>query len=117
MCDLIVSASTKEIRSILTPNPTYSPEERDWFYQVFAFIASLLIDNGVNVIIAATAPRNSHRQEARAVIQRFAEVYLSCPIETCRARDPKGLWKQADAGEIQTLPGAGYPYEHLSLLM
>lgn len=100
-----------EMRRILTPNPTYSSPEREWFYEVLAFIASLLVNNGVNVIIAATAPLQAHRQAARSRIHRFAEVYLHCPPEVCRARDPKGLWKRADAGEIRTLPGAGVPYE------
>jgi adenylylsulfate kinase len=100
-----------EMRSILTPNPTYSSRERDWFYEVLSFIAALLVNNGVNVIIAATAPSHIHRQAARLRVHRFAEVYVSCPIEVCRARDPKGLWKQSDAGEIKTLPGAGVPYE------
>jgi len=100
-----------QMRQILTPNPTYSAPERDWFYQLLAFIAGLLTNNGVNVIIAATAPLQRHRQAARARIQRFAEVYVRCPPEMCRARDPKGLWERAYAGEITTLPGVGVPYE------
>ncbi len=100
-----------EMRRVFTPHPTYSPEERDWFYEVLTFIAGLLVDNGVNVIIAATAPRLSHRQAVRARIERFAEVYVSCPPAICRQRDAKGLWQRADSGEIETLPGAGAPYE------
>ena len=100
-----------EMRLILTPHPTYSSQERDWFYEALAFIAALLVNNGINVIIAATAPLRAHRQAARARIDRITEVHLSCPVEVCRARDPKGLWEQADAGKIKTLPGAGAPYE------
>lgn len=100
-----------EMRRILTPNPTYSSQERDWFYDVLAFVASLLVHNKVNVIIAATAPLRAHRQAARSQIHRFVEVYINCPVDVCRARDPKGLWKRADAGEIVELPGAGFPYQ------
>jgi adenylylsulfate kinase len=100
-----------EMRLILTPNPTYSSQERDWFYEALAFIAALLVNNGVNVIIAATAPLQAHRQAARARMDRFTEVHLSCSVEVCRVRDSKGLWERADAGEIRTLPGAGAPYE------
>jgi adenylylsulfate kinase len=100
-----------QMRRILTPNPSYSSQERNWFYDVVAFIAALLTNNGVNVVIAATAPLQAHRKAARARIDRFAEVYVHCPPEVCRARDPKGLWERADRGEIQTLPGAGAPYE------
>jgi adenylylsulfate kinase len=100
-----------DLRRVLTPNPTYSAEERDWFYEVVTFLAGLLTDNGVNVLIAATASRRAHRQAARDGIARFAEVYVDCSPEVCRARDPKGLWQRADKGEITTLPGAGVPYE------
>jgi len=100
-----------DLRRKLTPNPTYSPEERDWFYDVVTFLAGLLTDNGVNVLIAATASRRAYREAARARIGRFAEVYVDCSPEVCRARDPKGLWERADKGEITTLPGAEVPYE------
>ena len=100
-----------DLRRRLTPNPTYSDEERNWFYDMVTFLAGLLTDNGVNVLIAATAPRQAYREAARARIARFAEVYVHCPPEECRARDPKGLWERADKGEIATLPGAGMPYE------
>lgn len=100
-----------QLRHRLTPEPTYSPQERAWFYDVTAFIAELLTANGVNVLIAATASRRAYRQAARDRIARFAEVYLACPPGICRARDPKGLWERADRGEIENLPGAGAPYE------
>lgn len=100
-----------ELRNLLTPNPTYSEEERDWFYKVIIWITGLLTDNGVNVLIAATAHKRLYRQLARRRIASFAEVYLQCPPEACCARDPKGLWQRAVSGEINNLPGAGVPYE------
>ena len=99
------------MRRKLTPRPTFSPEERDWFYNAMAVLAELLTANGVNVLIAATASRRAYRQAARERIARFAEVYVECPPKVCRARDPKGLWERADSGEIASLPGAGAPYE------
>jgi adenylylsulfate kinase len=100
-----------EMRQRLTPNPTYSPEERDWFYGVVAWLAGLLAENGVNVLISATAPRQEFRRAARRRIVRFAEVYVECSPAVCRARDPKGLWQRADEGLIEGLPGADIPYE------
>ena len=100
-----------ELRHRLTPTPTYSAEERDWFYDIITFLAELLTTNGVNVLIAATASRRSYRQAARERIGRFAEVYVECPPEVCRARDPKGLWDRVDRSEITNLPGDGAPYE------
>lgn len=100
-----------ELRRRLTPNPTYSAEERDWFYDIVTFLAELLTTNGVNVLIAATASRRAYRRAARDRIARFAEVHVECPPTICRARDPQGLWERADRGEITNLPGAGAPYE------
>ena len=100
-----------DLRSRLTPHPTYSPEERDWFYNTVTFLAELLTENGVNVLISATAPRQVYRDGARSRIKRFAEVYVACPEEVCRKRDSKGLWERANRGEVTALPGAGVPYE------
>ena len=100
-----------ELRRRLTLNPVYSAEERDWFYDIIAFLAELLTANGVNVVIAATASRQVYRQRARERIARFAEVYVACSPEVCRARDPKNLWERADRGEITNLPGSGAVYE------
>jgi adenylylsulfate kinase len=100
-----------DLRRRLTPHPTYSHEERDWFYDMVIFLTELLTENGGNVLIAATAPHRAYRDEARTRIKRFAEVYVDCPKEECQKRDSKGLWERADRGEITGLPGAGVPYE------
>lgn len=63
------------------------------------------------MLIAATASQQAYRQAARGRIARFAETYVKCPPEECRAREPKGLWERAERGEITNLPGAGAPYE------
>jgi adenylylsulfate kinase len=100
-----------ELRNVLTPDPTYSPEEREWFHQVVAFIARLLTQNGVNVLIAATANRRRYRDHARQVIERFAEIYVKCSLDTCMARDEKGVYEKAMAGRATTVPGLQVPYE------
>jgi adenylylsulfate kinase len=100
-----------ELRHKLTPQPIYSPTERDWFYEMIVFLAEFLTSNGINVLIAATAPRSLYREAARNRIGRFAEVYVDCPPEVCRARDPKRLWLRADQGEIKNFPGVDTPYE------
>lgn len=100
-----------ELRKVLTPEPTYTTEERDWFYATLLFIAGLLVENGVNVILAATASRRRYRERARSRLPQFAEIFVYCPVAVCRERDPKGLWAQATQGEIDNLPGAGASYE------
>jgi len=100
-----------ELRTWLTPDPAYSQEERDWFYRAMVHIAALLTDNGVPLVIAATAPRRAYRQAARDLIRRCAVVYLRCTVIVCQDRDTKGLWERAIKGEIENLPGVGAPYE------
>ena len=100
-----------ELRAHLTPHPNYTEDERNWFYDMIVFLADLLTRNGVNVLIAATGSRQAYRDRARLQIRHFAEVHIDCPVEVCRGRDPKGLWRRVATGEIQTLPGAGTPYE------
>jgi adenylylsulfate kinase len=99
------------LRPVFTPRPTYSDEERDAFYGALAFVGKLLVEHGVPVIFDATANRRRYRDHARATIARFVEVFVDCPVETCAARDPKGLYLKARAGGAATLPGAGADYE------
>ena len=75
------------------------------------FLADLLTGNGVNVLIAATGSRREYRDSARSRIKRFTEAHIDCPREVCQRRDPKGLWRRVEKGEIRALPGAGIQYE------
>lgn len=106
-----VVLDSDELRPILTPNPTYTDEERDRFYSGLVDLARLLTGYGVNVIIAATGSRRTHRRAARDVLSPYAEVWVRCPMDVCRDRDPKQLYARADAGEIDNLPGVHTPYE------
>lgn len=73
----------------------------------------LLVDNGSIVLASFISPHKLDRNKARELIgdSRFIEVHLSTPIETCRLRDPKGLYKQADQGLIRNMVGIDIPYE------
>jgi adenylylsulfate kinase len=99
------------LRRILTPEPTYSPKERDHFYKVMIYVGKLLSDNGINVIFDATANKRVWRNAARYEIKDFMEVYLTCPLVTCRERDPKGIYRMAERGEADTVPGIQVRYE------
>lgn len=99
------------LRAVLTPNPTYQRAERDWFYGVIVYLAQLLTQNGVNVLIAATASRRAYREQARAAIGRFAEIYITCPLPVLQQRDPKGIYAKAAAGAATNVPGLDEPYE------
>src|SRR5262249_4814452 len=69
-----------EIRRSLTPEPRYTEDERDGVYHALAYFARLLTAAGRPVIIDATAHRRAWRDRARAVMPRFAEVQLLCPL-------------------------------------
>lgn len=100
-----------ELREILTPQPTYSDAERDWFYRVMVYIGRLLTRNGVNVAFAATAAKQRYRDQARQRIEQFAEIHVQCSLATCMQRDPKGLYAKAQSGAIANLPGLQAPYD------
>lgn len=107
----VVVLDSDELRRELTPDPTYTKKERDWFYGVLAFMAELLTNSGVTTLIAATAPRREYRDNARKRIGLFCEVFVKCSVNECRRRDPKGLWAKEKQSKISNLPGAGAPYE------
>lgn len=99
------------VRRSLTPNPTYSHEERDLFYRALAFFGSRLVAHGITVIFDATANRREYRALARGLIPRFMEVAVECPLEVCMARDRKGTYRTGLAGQSATVPGLQDAYE------
>jgi adenylylsulfate kinase len=99
------------VRRLLTPQATYSPEERDLFYRALAFTGQRLVDHGVTVVFDATATRQAYRDLARSMISRFVEVAVECPLEVCIQRDRKGTYHKGLRGETTTVPGLQTPYE------
>lgn len=99
------------LRPVLTPEPTYQQEERDRFYLHLSQLAVMLVRQGLPVIIDATANRRAYRDSTRAQVPLFVEVFVRCPVEVCRSRDPKGLYASAGRGEISSMPGVDAVYE------
>jgi adenylylsulfate kinase len=108
------------LRKVMTPKPTYSLEERDMVYDTLVYVAKLLTQNGVNVVIDATGNLRHYRDNARKQIPRFFEAYLECPLNVCAEREakrgrtylaPKQIYSKALKGEAPTVPGIGQPYE------
>jgi adenylylsulfate kinase len=89
----------------------YGAADRDAFYRMLGGIAGLLAGQGHVVLVAATAPRRAHRELARRAAPRFVEIWVRTPRELCEARDTKGLYARARAGDAPMLPGVGVPYE------
>ncbi|MCW5799033.1 MAG: adenylyl-sulfate kinase [Nitrospira sp.] len=99
------------VRRILTPEASYSKEERDLFYRALGFMGARLLARGVNVIIDATASRRAYREFARTLIPDLLEVSVECPLQVCMERDKKGTYRRGLQGESSTVPGLQEPYE------
>jgi len=94
------------MRTQLTPFARYDEGDRDFFYGALGDIGVALVLRGRTVVFDATANRRRYRDSARQRIARFCEVHVDTPLEICRARDTKGLYRQGAA-----LPGMQAPYE------
>ncbi len=68
---------------------------------------------GVIALTAFISPMRSDRKRVRDIIggDAFVEVYCRCPLAVCEARDVKGMYKKARAGEIKNYTGISSPYE------
>ena len=99
------------VRTHLSKGLGFSREDRDTNIKRIAFVASLLTRNDVVCISAAIAPYREAREWARREVGDFVEVYVKCPIEVCRQRDVKGLYKLVDEGKIKNFTGVDDPYE------
>ena len=100
-----------EVRTNLSKGLGFSKEDRDTNIRRIGYVAQLLTRNGAVVITAAISPYRSIRDEIRGRIGDFVEVYAKCPLEALIARDVKGLYKKALAGEIKEFTGVSDPYE------
>ena len=99
------------VRTHLSKGLGFSREDRDTNIKRIGFVCNLLTRNGVICISAAIAPYREARDWARKEIGNFVEVYVRCPIEVCRQRDVKGLYKLVDEGKIKNFTGVDDPYE------
>jgi adenylylsulfate kinase len=99
------------VRENLSKGLGFSKEDRDTNIRRIAFVAHLLQRNGVFVITAAISPYRAIREEARAMVKDFIEVYANAPLDVCEERDVKGLYAKARAGEIKGFTGVDDPYE------
>jgi adenylylsulfate kinase len=100
-----------EVREHLSKGLGFSKEDRDTNIRRIGFVASLLARNGVVAVTAAISPYRSIRDEMRGRIENFVEVHVATPLADCEARDVKGLYARARAGEIPEFTGVSDPYE------
>jgi len=104
-----------EVRTYLSKGLGFSKEDRDTNIRRIGYVARLLARNGTVAIGAAISPYAEIRDEVRRLAEQdgvpFVEVYAEASLESLTARDVKGLYKKAIAGEIQHFTGVSDPYE------
>ena len=99
------------VRTRLSKGLGFSKEDRDENVRRIGFVCELLSRNAVIAVAAAISPYRAVREEMRARIVNFVEVYVQCPVEVLAIRDVKGLYRGALAGEIPQFTGISDPYE------
>lgn len=103
------------LRHGLNADLGFSPEDRQENVRRVAQVAKLLADAGIVAIVSLVSPYRADRDAARAVHDEdelpFLEIFMDTPLEVAEARDTKGLYAKARAGEILDFTGINAPYE------
>jgi len=101
------------VRHGLCSDLGFSKNDRTENIRRIGEMVHLFIDAGTIAITAFISPYVNDRQLVRAIVgeENYIEVFVDCPVETCIARDPKGIYKKAMTGEIQNFTGISAPYE------
>lgn len=104
-----------ELRRHLSADLGFDRGSRDRQVRRAAELAAAEAAGGTIVIAALMAPFDAARRDARAVVSpvaRFLLVHVVAPLEVAEARDPKGLYRRARAGEIGDFIGIDVEFEH-----
>lgn len=103
------------VRMGINKNLGFSAEDRAENIRRIGEIAKLFADSGVIALSSFISPYVADRDGVRALHEAagidFIEVFVDCALEAAEARDPKGLYKKARAGEIKNFTGIDDPYE------
>jgi len=101
------------VRHGLNSNLDFSDDDRKENIRRIGEVAKLMLESGLIVMTAFTSPFWEDRVAVRNLISNsdFIEIYCKASLETCEARDVKGLYKRARAGEIKNYTGIDSPYE------
>jgi sulfate adenylyltransferase len=101
------------VRTNLSQGLGFSKEDRDINIRRIGFVAAAIAHHGGLAICAAVSPYGATRNDVRNLVgsERFVEVFVDTPIETCEQRDTKGMYAKARLGEIKNFTGIDDPYE------
>ena len=101
------------VRYGLNSNLDFSEKGRTENIRRISEVSKLMLESGLIVMTAFISPFNKDREDARKLISSddFIEIFCKASLEACEARDVKGLYKRARAGEIKNYTGIDSPYE------
>jgi adenylyl-sulfate kinase len=99
------------VRTYLCRGLGFSREDREENIRRIGLVCEILSRNGVIALVAAISPYRASRDEVRARVPNFIEIYMQCPLDVLIQRDVKGLYRKALAGEIEKFTGISDPYE------
>jgi adenylylsulfate kinase len=101
------------VRHGLCSDLGFSDDDRRENIRRVGEVAKLMVDAGLVVLTAFISPHRPERQMVREMLDtgRFVEVFVDTPLAICEARDPKGLYKKARAGELRNFTGIDSAYE------
>jgi adenylylsulfate kinase len=101
------------VRHGLNSNLDFSDDDRKENIRRIGEVAKLMLESGLIVMTAFISPFREDRVAVRNLISNsdFIEIYCKASLKTCEARDVKGLYKRARAGEIKNYTGIDSPYE------
>ena len=101
------------VRHGLNADLGFSDDDRRENIRRVGEVAKLMVDAGLVVLATFISPFREDREVVRKLLSpgEFVEVYVRCDLETCKKRDPKGLYKKALAGDISEFTGISSPYE------
>jgi adenylyl-sulfate kinase len=101
------------LRAGLTRDLGFGAADRDENVRRTAEAAALMAEAGLIVLVSLISPKCAERANARRIARDlpFLEVFVSTPLPVCEARDPKGLYQRARAGQIPDFTGISGPYE------
>ncbi|MCT2531148.1 adenylyl-sulfate kinase [SAR92 clade bacterium H921] len=103
------------VRLGINKNLGFSADDRTENIRRIGEIAKLFVDSGVIVLSSFISPYRADRDRVRDLHMHasfaFIEIFVDCSLKEAEARDPKGLYKKARAGEIKNFTGIDDPYE------
>ncbi len=91
----------------------FSPEDRTENIRRIGEMAKLFIEAGIITITAFISPYKEDREKVCNLVgkDRFIEIFVDCPLDVCKIRDPKGIYKKVEQGIIKNFTGVDAPYE------